>query len=164
MKEMKEELQYSYNDGGRSKYFKGNAGDCVVRALALFTSSDYKEMYNSLKDFNIKLKPFKRKTKKHLAFIERINNESSPRTGIFLEVLKLFIEQKGYNCSHTKEPRKLNTFKKGTYLIKIRKHIITIKNGVLYDTWDSRKRPAGTNGIDHWDEVYRTATQWWKLN
>ena len=36
----KEDLEFSYNDGGRSKYFKGEAGDCVVRAIAIATDSD----------------------------------------------------------------------------------------------------------------------------
>ena len=40
-------MSYVYDDGGRSKYFKGSAGDCVVRALGIFTSSDYKETYDS---------------------------------------------------------------------------------------------------------------------
>ena len=26
-------MKFIYNDGGRSKYFKGEAGDCVVRAI-----------------------------------------------------------------------------------------------------------------------------------
>ena len=25
------ELQFKFNDGGRSKYFKGETGDCVTR-------------------------------------------------------------------------------------------------------------------------------------
>ena len=161
---MANNLKYCYADGGRSKYFKGSARDCGVRALALFTGEDYKELYNSLSDFQRNLKPFQRKTKKHLAFIKRVNTQNSPRTGTFSEVLKLFIEQKGYNCSYTKEARKLDHFGNGTYLVKVRTHLVTIKEGILYDTWDSRKRPAGTNSIDTWDEAFRTATQWWKLN
>ena len=43
-------MRYTYNDGGRSKYFKGNARDCVTRAIAIATGLDYKEVYDTIKD------------------------------------------------------------------------------------------------------------------
>lgn len=42
------ELQFKFNDGGRSKYFKGEAGDCVVRAISIATNTDYKVIYDEL--------------------------------------------------------------------------------------------------------------------
>ncbi|CAA6807645.1 MAG: Unknown protein [uncultured Sulfurovum sp.] len=39
-------MEFNYNDGGRSKYFKGHAGDCVVRALTILLNEDYKAIYN----------------------------------------------------------------------------------------------------------------------
>ena len=41
-------MKFNYNDGGRSKYFKGEARDCVVRAIAIATGKDYKEVYNEV--------------------------------------------------------------------------------------------------------------------
>ena len=42
-------LQVRINDGGRSQYFKAsNVGDCVVRAVAIATERDYKEVYNEI--------------------------------------------------------------------------------------------------------------------
>lgn len=42
-----EQLEYIYNDGGRSKYFKGkDTGDCVVRSIAIAAQRDYKEVYD----------------------------------------------------------------------------------------------------------------------
>ncbi len=38
---------YVNDDGGRSNYFKGRAGDCVVRAVAIATGRDYKEVYKA---------------------------------------------------------------------------------------------------------------------
>ena len=46
------ELKYQYNDGGRSNYFKGKSGDCVVRAIALATGEDYKVIYDQLTQAN----------------------------------------------------------------------------------------------------------------
>lgn len=41
-------MQYNYNDGGRSNYFKGTGGDCVARSIAIVTGKDYKEVYDFL--------------------------------------------------------------------------------------------------------------------
>lgn len=39
-----------FDDGGRSKYFKGkDAGDCVCRSIAIASGLDYKEVYDSLR-------------------------------------------------------------------------------------------------------------------
>lgn len=43
-------LDFKFNDGGRSKYFKAKeVGDCVVRAIAIATQKDYKEVYDIVK-------------------------------------------------------------------------------------------------------------------
>lgn len=43
-------MEYNYNDGGRSKYFKAECvNDCVTRAIAIATERDYKEVYNEIK-------------------------------------------------------------------------------------------------------------------
>lgn len=37
-------MDFVYNDGGRSRYFKAKSvGDCVTRAIAIATRTDYKE-------------------------------------------------------------------------------------------------------------------------
>lgn len=40
---------FIYNDGGRSRYFKGDAGDCVTRAIAIALNTDYKLIYDTNK-------------------------------------------------------------------------------------------------------------------
>lgn len=47
---MNDNLKFQYNDGGRSKYFNAkNVGDCVCRAIAIASQTDYKVVYNMLK-------------------------------------------------------------------------------------------------------------------
>ena len=41
-------MEYIYDDGGRSRYFKGNARDCVCRSIAIVLGQDYKEIYNHI--------------------------------------------------------------------------------------------------------------------
>lgn len=44
-------MRFSYNDGGRAKYFSASkVGDCVTRAIAIATNTDYKEVYNKIAD------------------------------------------------------------------------------------------------------------------
>lgn len=44
---------FVYDDGGRSRYFKGEAGDCAVRALSILTGEDYKKIYTSFNPHNV---------------------------------------------------------------------------------------------------------------
>lgn len=45
-------LDFRFNDGGRSKYYKATkVGDCVTRAIAIATQRDYKEVYNLIKSY-----------------------------------------------------------------------------------------------------------------
>ena len=45
-------LDYKYNDGGRSQYYKtSNVRDCVIRAIAIASNKDYKEVYNLVKSY-----------------------------------------------------------------------------------------------------------------
>ncbi len=56
-------IDYKYNDGGRSKYFKGTGGDCVTRAIAIATGKDYKEVYDILAKGNASQRRSKREGK-----------------------------------------------------------------------------------------------------
>ena len=39
-------MDYIYDDGGRSLYFKGHTGDCVCRSIAIASGMDYKMVYD----------------------------------------------------------------------------------------------------------------------
>ena len=43
-------MEYIYDDGGRSLYFKGKSGvrDCVCRSIAIAMGMDYKVIYNHI--------------------------------------------------------------------------------------------------------------------
>lgn len=43
-------MEYIYDDGGRSLYFKGKSGvrDCVCRSISIASGKDYKEIYDLL--------------------------------------------------------------------------------------------------------------------
>lgn len=160
-------MKYQYNDGGRSKYFKGKTGDCVCRSFAITLNRDYKEIYNELKELAKNIKPFKRKTKKHLKNIENWNQESGllVRQGFPIELAEYFLD----NLQEFRIKRigacKLDSEKlqKGNFIVFVRRHFVSIIDGVLQDTWDSRMRSAGSDGFNTWDADYRTATRVYKI-
>ena len=41
-------MSYTHHDGGRSQYYKGTAGDCAARAMAIALQLDYKQCYKQL--------------------------------------------------------------------------------------------------------------------
>ena len=42
-------MKYIQTDGGRANAgYKGSTGDCVIRAIAVATSKDYKDVYNDI--------------------------------------------------------------------------------------------------------------------
>ena len=43
-------MEWIYNDGGRSRYFKATkVGDCVCRSIAIASQRDYKEVYDLIR-------------------------------------------------------------------------------------------------------------------
>ena len=41
-------MELIYDDGGRSRYFKGQCGDCVCRAITIASGMDYKQVYDTI--------------------------------------------------------------------------------------------------------------------
>lgn len=49
-------LDFERRDGGRADAgFKGKAGDCATRAVALYTGEGYRTIYNELRELTIEL-------------------------------------------------------------------------------------------------------------
>ena len=128
-------MEFKYNDGGRSKYFKAsNVGDCVTRAIANATSIDYKEIYDSLN----KISKCSRKSK-------RESRPSQSRNGVHTRIAKKYIEDElgwvwvplmgiGTGCQVHLNEKELPS--KGNYILNLSKHLTCIRDGVLVDTYD----------------------------
>lgn len=142
-------MKFIKSDGGRSKYFKGSAGDCVVRAICNATGKDYLEVYNRINELskNEKVSSKKRRT-------------SSSRNGVYKNTYKKYIEKelglkrislsgigKGISI-HLKEEE---LPKKGTYILRLSKHLTCWKDGKLIDTYNCSRE--GTRGVYGYWEV-----------
>ncbi len=73
-------LELKINDGGRAAAgFKGQAGDCVVRSIAIATGMPYQKVYDDLFKAN---QEFRNTSKSKLARSLKQRNDS-PRSGMF---------------------------------------------------------------------------------
>lgn len=114
-------MKFVYNDGGRSKYFKGHTGDCVIRAIAIATGKDYKEIYDDI----FKL------------------SGDSPRKGVEPKYCQKYLKDLGWEwvatmgigtgCQiHLNE----DEIPDGTIIVRLSRHIACVKDKVLQDIYD----------------------------
>ena len=133
-------LQLKVDDGGRfAAGYKGKAGDCVVRSIAIVTGMSYKKVYQDLCNEN---ENFRISSKTKLARSLKQKNDS-PRTGTHRVVLKKYLKKLGWKWTPTmfigqgcKVHLKKNELPSGTLIVSCSKHITVVKNGVLHDTYD----------------------------
>lgn len=125
-------MRFVYSDGGRSAYFKGQADDCVCRAICNATGADYKEIYNLI---NEKAKSERKSRRKA--------GKSSARNGVYKETTSKVIESLGWKwhptmfigqgCTvHLRE----DELPRGVLIVSVSRHLTCVKNGVIYDTFD----------------------------
>lgn len=131
-------MEFIYSDGGRSKYFKGEAGDCVCRAICNATGRDYKEVYDELNEF-VKYEKEHSRRRKH-----KLSDKKSVRDGVPKSLSRKYIEKVlgwqwypfttiGTGCQVHLKTEELP---KGICILKLSKHLTVIKDRVLYDTYD----------------------------
>lgn len=127
------ELKFTYNDGGRSNYFKGTTGDCVCRAIAIANDMDYLEVYNLINEYAKKERITKRQKTK-----------SNARTGVRNTTIRKILEDLGWTWIPTMEigsgcqvhlkANEIPTDK--TIVVKVSSHLVAVANGVVNDTYD----------------------------
>jgi hypothetical protein len=131
-------MKTNYNDGGRSKYFKGEGGDCVARSIAIASELDYMEVYNALADGNKNQRRSKydkvAKTGKKTA-LHGINTRR--------KWFKDYMVSLGFDWTATmmvgqgcKTHLKAEELPKGRIVCAVSKHYVAVINGVINDTHD----------------------------
>lgn len=128
------ELGFNYNDGGRSKYFKKeNVGDCVCRAIAIATDSDYMEIYKKINEYAKSEHITKRKRK-----------ISSARDGVYRVAYDKLLREMGWRfvplmsigsgCQFHLRAKEIPMNDK--IICRLSKHLTCVINGVINDTYD----------------------------
>tara|TARA_R110000822_G_scaffold307723_1_gene435049 strand:+ start:4834 stop:5271 length:438 start_codon:yes stop_codon:yes gene_type:complete len=127
---------YRYNDGGRSEAgFKGEAGDCVCRAIAIASGKSYQEIYDRLAEGNAT----QRKTK-------RMGKQSrSARNGILTKRkwFKDYMKELGFEWTATmqigsgcKVHLRSDELPKGRLVCSLSAHYVSVIDGIINDTHD----------------------------
>lgn len=117
-------MELIITDGGRSKAgYKGVSRDCVCRAITVATGLPYSWVYKELARLN--------KTEGGFAMA---------RFGLRKDVYEPFLKRLGFR-KLTIPTTKVGHFTPpmGTLIVCMPGHVAACIDGVLYDSWDSRK-------------------------
>jgi|SRR3990167_4335388 len=125
-------MQYIKDDGGRlAAGYRGDTGDCVVRAIAIATEQSYESVYNTVNMIATDGRAGSRKAK------------SDSRTGVWKEAYRPYLESLGWTWHPTmkigqgcKVHLKAEELPKGRLIVRVSKHMTTVIDGVIHDTHD----------------------------
>lgn len=147
------------DDGGRADAgFKGDAGDCGVRAIAIVTGEAYGDVYRELRR-DAKEWPGRGKGAQAI-------RATSPRTGIYREQMHKFMSARGWKKVSGRMRLDDPNLPK-TAVLSVRKHFVAIVDGVIHDTFDSRFTQGGMlvakpgGGYEELKSVPRTVFSHW---
>jgi hypothetical protein len=134
------QLGFQFNDGGRASVgFKGGAGDCVVRSIAIAANLPYMQVYEDLRLAN---EAYALLRNDKLA--RRLNAKgSSPRNGNHRKVFHDYIVGLGFQWVPTMKVGagcqvhlRSDELPKAILIVKVSKHLTAVLNGVIQDTHD----------------------------
>ena len=138
-------MDWVYDDGGRSHYFKGDAGDCVCRAIAIATEQDYKRVYDDLAALN-----------------KKRYGKKSARNGVNRNDIKKYMASLGWQWHATMgigtgctTHLKKSELPRGRIVCSLSRHMVAVVDGVLHDTYDSTR--GGTRCVyGYWTAPHNT--------
>lgn len=128
-------LTFVYDDGGRAAAgYKGQTGDCGVRAVAIVTSLSYQVVYDQVVLLAKDERPRKGKTR------------SSPRGGIKVSTLGKLLVPLGWRWVPTmgigtgcRVHLKAEELPKGRLVCRVSKHYVAVLDGVIHDTYEESR-------------------------
>lgn len=136
-------MKFIFNDGGRAKAgFKGNAGDCVVRAIAIATEQPYEQVYRAMAEINA--------AHRGRASCAR---KRSARNGVVVKsaAFKRYMDSIGWTfvplmrigsgCTVHLEDGELPM---GRLIVSVSRHYCAVVDGVINDTHDPSAERGAT--------------------
>lgn len=121
------------NDGGRAAAgFKGEAGDCACRAIAIAAQIPYAEAYELINRFGAMERLSKNRRSK-----------SSARTGVYQPTMRRIMDSLGFVWVPTmgigtgcKTHLVADELPAGRVICSVSKHYVAVVDGVIHDTYD----------------------------
>jgi hypothetical protein len=124
-------LDYVQHDGGREDAgFRGRA-DCVVRAICLITGESYTHVRQDLSYLQKKMTG---------------GLYPSIADGVMTPVHYLYLTSKGWELTLTKGTYLTDIPREGDHIAVIPRHMMAVRDGTVWDSWDSRFSRRTKNG------------------
>lgn len=128
-------IDFIYDDGGRAAAgFKGEAGDCVTRAIAIATGTPYREVYDRV---NAEGKQEKQR------LTGKRWKTSTARGGVSKVTGRRMLAELGWTWHPTMAigsgctvHLRADELPAGRIIVAVSKHLATVIDGVLHDTHD----------------------------
>lgn len=126
-------LKFEADDGGRDAAgFRGSAGDCGVRSIAIATGLEYREVYDAINELGQSERVGKRKRKR-----------SSAREGVYVQTMHKFLESVGWVWTPTMAigsgctvRMRADDLPKGRLICRVSRHYVAVVDHVIRDTHD----------------------------
>lgn len=126
-------IPFIQTDGGRAAAgYRGSAGDCVTRAIAIATEQPYSDVYDALHQ-RIRDRGKPRAGRKGY----------SPRDGVPMPIIRSYLQDQGWTwtptmaigtgCQVHLRPDELPA---GRLIVRVTRHICAVIDGVIHDTHD----------------------------
>jgi hypothetical protein len=128
-------MDWRYSDGGRATAgYKGDAGDCVTRAIAIATEIPYQEVYDGLNALAKSAPKYASQTR---------SRGSVARNGVPKSTILEYLDQRGWTWVHTMQigsgcrvHLRADELPSGRIICRLSKHVCAVIDGVVYDTHD----------------------------
>jgi hypothetical protein len=128
---------FRFDDGGRAAAgYRGKAGDCVVRAIAIASGRRYQEIYDLVNSAAVHERTGKRK-----------RGKSDARTGVYKTSIKKVMKTLGWVWTPTMQigsgctvHLRAEELPAGRLVVSVSKHLTAVIDGVIYDTHDCSRR------------------------
>lgn len=142
-------MRYQFNDGGRAAAgYKGKAGDCAARALAIAAGLRYQDAYERINAAATRERP--RGTRKR----------SDARSGVWPETLGRVLTALGFEwvptmrigSGCTVHLRAGELPMTGRLVVRVSRHYVAVVDGVVHDTHDPT-RDGGRCVYGYWRQV-----------
>lgn len=142
---------WTFDDGGRAESgYRGFAGDCVPRAIAIATGIPYREVYDELFRRARIAHARRRPSSKKVAALRR--ESLSPRDGTKRTAYEPYLLSLGWEWvptmtigSGTTVHLRADELPGGTIIARVSKHMTTLIDGVIHDTYDPSR--DGTRAV-----------------
>ena len=130
-------IEFVYDDGGRKDAgFKGQTGDCAVRAIAIAVEKDYGEVYHRINEL----------ARTHERRGKRKRGISDARLGVYRPTMHRIMEELGWAWKPTMHigsgctvHLRADELPPGRIICSLSKHYAAVIDGVLHDTHDGSR-------------------------